>query len=237
MGNFIQDILGLVSRSKAVTPKDKDVVALGRFRQNFRNDNISGTPDMTAEQTTIKDISDYIVAKVPNELPNPGTAGQVLALDSSLQPIWKDDADTTTTIFQNSDIGALVGSYKGDVYVPTEVGIATLGVPHYVIDVPIGGSGISAVNDITNVIQIGGMIGITVSTPSGTGILLKGLVRVSGVALSTGQPVYFVNGGISKTAPSTTGQYVRIAGYCVSAALIGDPIIYFNPSPDFILLS
>ena len=239
MGNFIQDILGLVSRSKAVTPKDKDVVALGRFRQNFRNDNISGTPDMTAEQTTIKDISDYIVAKVPNELPNPGTEGQVLALNASLDPIWKDDADTTSTTFKNSDIAALSGSYKGDVYETVSSTILTLGAPAYLTGF-LETSSAAALDDITSATQMSRMIGVVVSGPigaTGNTLLIKGLVRASAPGAGIGQPVYFVNGGFSGTAPSTTGQYVRIAGYCVAAPLVGPSIIYFNPSPDFILLS
>jgi hypothetical protein len=83
------------------------------------------------------------------------------------------------------------------------------------------------------------MIGVVVTGPigaTGNTLLIKGLVRVSAAGLTLGAPVYFVNGGFSATAPSTTGQYVRIAGYCVAAPFIGDPIIYFNPSPDFILL-
>lgn len=238
MGNFIQDILGLVSRSKAVTPKDKDVVALGRFRQNFRNDNISGTPDMIAEQTTIKDISDYIVAKVPNELPNPGTEGQVLALDSSLQPIWKDDADTTTTIFQNSDISNDVGatsSAKGDKYIPTTAGIVLAAKPHYV-SAAIFGSDITPVSDITVASNMTGMIGMSITNAKADGILLKGLIRISSIPGNVGQTVYFINNNLSITAPSTSGEYVRIAGYIVDNPIDGT-LIYFNPSPDFILLS
>ena len=178
------------------------------------------------------------VWKDEGELPAPGTEGQVLALNASLEPIWKDDADTTTTIFQDSDIGALLGSYKGDVYVPSEPPLLmTMAAPHYVTGDFTGTTSFSPLNDITDASQMGAMIGISVNTGTSNALLLKGLVRVSGVALSSGQPVYFVNGGISKTAPSTTGQYVRIAGYCVSAPFLTDPIIYFNPSPDFILLS
>ena len=238
MGNIIQDIIGLVSRAKPVTPRDKDVIPLGRFKDGLRGDGVTG-PDMIAEQTTLKKVSDYIVAKVPNELPNPGTKGQVLALDANLDPIWKDDADTTTTIFQNSDISGDLGSYKGDIYVPSEPPfLVTLAIPHYITDVGLGqGTSMSPVNDITNATQMGGMIGISISTSSGNALLLKGLVRVSGT-LTVGAPVYFVNNSLSSTAPSTTGQYVRIAGYCVNAPVLGtQSIIYFNPSPDFILLS
>jgi hypothetical protein len=167
-----------------------------------------------------------------------GTEGQVLSLDANLKPVWKNDADTTSTTFKNSDIGALVGQYKGDVYETSSSTLLTLGAPAYVS----GFSDVSnavALNDITSVTQISRMIGVVVTGPigaTGNTLLIKGLVRVSAAGLTLGAPVYFVNGGFSATAPSTTGQYVRIAGYCVAAPFIGDPIIYFNPSPDFILL-
>ncbi len=238
MGNLIQDIIGLVTRAKSVTPKDKDVIPLGRFKSNLRDDNISG-PSMIAEQTTMKKVSDYIVSKVPNELPNPGTEGQVLALNASLDPIWKDDADTTSTTFKNTDIGALTGEYKGDVYETATSTLLSLGIPAYLTGF-LETSQAAAVDDITSATQMSRMIGVVVSGPigaTGNTLLIKGLVRASAPGAGIGQPVYFVNGGFSGTAPSTTGQYVRIAGYCVAAPLLGDAIIYFNPSPDFILLS
>jgi len=171
------------------------------------------------------------------ELPAPGTEGQVLALNASLEPIWKDD--TTSTRFKNTDIGASVGEYKGDVYETTTSSVLSLGTPAYVSGFSDNSSAV-ALNDITALTQINRMMGIVVPSPigaTGNTLLIKGLVRVSAAGLILGQPVYFVNGGVSATAPSTSGQYVRIAGYCVAAPFVGDPIIYFNPSQDFILLS
>ena len=237
MGNIIQDIIGLVARAKPVTPRDKDVIPLGRFKDGLRGDGVSG-PDMIAEQTTMKKVSDYIVAKVPNELPNPGTEGQVLALDSNLDPIWKDDADTTTTIFQNSDISNDVGatsSAKGDKYIPTIGGIVSAAKPHYV-SAAIFGTDITPVSDITSAANMTGMIGMSITNTKSDGILLKGLIRISSITGTVGQTVYFINDNLSTTAPSTSGQYVRIAGYIVDNPISGT-LIYFNPSPDFILLS
>lgn len=239
MGNIIQDILGLVVRKKPVAPKDKDILVMAREKKKYQFNNIQDSPDLDDQLTTVKQLSDYIVAKVPNELPNPGTEGQVLALNASLDPIWKDDADTTSTTFKNTDIDASVGSYKGDVYETTTSSVLTLGTPAYVSGFS-DTSGAIALSDITALTQMNRMMGVVVPSPvgsTGNTLLIKGLVRVSAVGLFIGAPVYFVNGGFSTTAPSTTGQYVRIAGHCVAAPFIGDPIIYFNPSPDFILLS
>jgi len=179
------------------------------------------------------------VWKDEGELPAPGTEGQVLALNASLEPIWKDDADTTTTIFKNTDIAAFTGQYKGDVYETTTGTVLTLGAPAYLTGF-LENSSAAALDDITSPTQMSRMIGVVVPSPigvTGNTLLIKGLVRTSAPGAGIGQPVYFVNGGFSGTAPSTTGQYVRIAGYCVAAPLLGDAIIYFNPSPDFILLS
>jgi len=173
------------------------------------------------------------------ELPAPGTEGQVLALNASLEPIWKDDADTTSTTFKNTDIGAFTGEYKGDVYETTTSTLLSLGIPAYLTGF-LETSSAAAVDDITSASQMSRMIGVVVSGPigaTGNTLLIKGLVRASAPGAGIGLPVYFVNGGFSGTAPSTTGQYVRIAGYCVATPLVGDAIIYFNPSPDFILLS
>ena len=173
------------------------------------------------------------------ELPAPGTEGQVLALNASLEPIWKDDADTTTTVFQNSDISSDVGatsSAKGDKYIPTITGLVSAAKPHYVSAGSPGGSDLTAVADITSAANMTGMIGMTITNSKAGGILLKGLIRISSITGTVGQTVYFINDNLSTTAPSTSGQYVRIAGYIVDNPISGT-LIYFNPSQDFILLS
>ena len=167
-----------------------------------------------------------------------GTEGQVLSLDADLKPVWKNDADTTTTIFQNSDISNDVGatsSAKGDKYIPTTTGIVSAAKPHYV-SAALFGSDLAPVSDITSAANMTGMIGMSITNSKADGILLKGLIRISSIAGTVGQTVYFINNNLSATAPSTSGQYVRIAGYIVDNPINGT-LIYFNPSPDFILLS
>ena len=168
-----------------------------------------------------------------------GTEGQVLSLDADLKPVWKNDADTTTTVFQNSDISSDVGatsSAKGDKYIPTTAGIVSAAKPYYVSAGSPGGSDLTAVSDITSAADMTGMIGMTITNTKADGILLKGLIRISSITGTVGQTVYFINDNLSTTAPSTSGQYVRIAGYIVDNPISGT-LIYFNPSPDFILLS
>ncbi len=167
-----------------------------------------------------------------------GTEGQVLSLNSDLEPIWKDDADTTTTAFQNSDISSDVGatsSAKGDKYIPTITGVVSAAKPYHVSAGSPGGSDLAAVSDITSAAKMTGMIGMTITNSKADGILLKGLIRISSITGTVGQTVYFINDNLSTTAPSTSGQYVRIAGYIVDNPISGT-LIYFNPSQDFILL-
>jgi len=232
MGNIIQDIIGLVTRAKPVTPRDKDVIALGRFKDGFRDDNVSG-PSMIAEQTTLKKVSDYIVAKVPNELPNPGTEGQVLALDSNLDPIWKDDADTTSTIFQTSDVPDTL-DYKGDVYIPTQTGVTlSAGKVHYLADSG-GNDRVAIVSDVTSAAQMTAFVGIAFGTDDTQGVLIKGIINLgSSPGGNIGDPVYLTGSGLlSSTAPSGAGEYVRVMGH-----YLGNNKVFFNPSQDFILLS
>ena len=232
MGNIIQDIIGLVTRAKPVTPRDKDVIALGRFKDGFRDDNVSG-PSMIAEQTTLKKVSDYIVAKVPNELPNPGTEGQVLALDSNLDPIWKDDADTTSTIFQTSDVPDTL-DYKGDVYIPTQTGVTlSAGKVHYLADGG-GGDRVAVVSDVTSAAQMTVFVGLAFTEDDTQGVLIKGIINLgSSPGGNIGDPVYLTgSGALSATAPSGAGEYVRVMGH-----YLGGNKVFFNPSQDFILLS
>ena len=240
MGNIIQDILGLVVRKKPVAPKDKDILVMARQKLKYQFNNIQDSPDLDDQLTTVKQLSDYIVAKVPNELPNPGTAGQVLALDSSLDPVWKDDADTTTTIFQQSDVPNSL-NHKGDTYiVDSGSGFAlTQGSVHYLNFFGTGSvNRFSVVSQLDNAIQMKGMIGIAYSTDASDGILLRGLIHLNyDVGGANGDQVYIAGSGqVSTTSPSGSGEYVRAVGYRIDN-VSGNSIIFFDPSKDNIELN
>lgn len=80
-----------------------------------------------------------------------------------------------------------------------------------------------------------GLLGIALGTSPSNGILLQGFARSSAYTQSNGQILYVSTtaGGITNTAPSGSGDIVRIIGYMVNA--IAD-VIYFNPSNDWIEL-
>ena len=206
---------------------------MARQKQQFKYRNIQESPDLDDQLTTMKQLSDYIVAKVPNELPNPGTAGQVLALDSSLDPIWKDDADTTSTIFQTSDVPSSL-DHKGDVYIPTATGVTlSAGKVHYLAA---DGSNdrLAVVSSVTSAAQMTVFVGLAFTEDDTQGVLIKGIINLgSNPGGNIGDPLYLTgSGALSATAPSGTGEYVRVMGH-----YLGNNKVFFNPSQDFILLS
>ena len=161
-----------------------------------------------------------------------GTAGQVLSLNSDLEPVWKNDASTPT--FDKDDVPSTYDA-KGDVYIP-DAGIAALtqGAVHFINSLAGTTTRATVISDITSSGQMTAMVGIALTTSYTDGLLIKGIINVgSNVGTSVGQVIYLTGtGGLSSTAPTGTGEYVRVAGY-----YLGDNKVFFNPSQDFILLS
>ena len=78
------------------------------------------------------------------------------------------------------------------------------------------------------------MLGIAVADDTPT-FLVKGIIRNAVYAgFTTGAPLYVhtTAGDITGTAPSGTGDIVRVVGYSVNGTI---RVIYFNPSNDFIV--
>ena len=87
--------------------------------------------------------------------------------------------------------------------------------------------------DASAVSTANGMIGIAIATGE-VKFLIRGIARHSDwSALGTGSPLYLSTSGgeLTTTAPSTTGNAVRVIGHCTNT---GTREIYFNPSPDWI---
>jgi len=85
-----------------------------------------------------------------------------------------------------------------------------------------------------------GLIAIAVSTSSQDGMLVSGVIKVAdntGFSAASEGDVLYVSttaGHITSTAPSVTGDIVRVVGYVVDAT---NGIVYFDPSKDWIELS
>ena len=79
------------------------------------------------------------------------------------------------------------------------------------------------------------MLGVALGSNSGTsGMLLQGLFRKASHGFSAGAPLYVstTSGAFTTTAPSGSGDYVRVVGYVVDSN-----IIYFNPSGTWVEVS
>lgn len=85
-----------------------------------------------------------------------------------------------------------------------------------------------------------GLLAIATATNSRDGMLLKGAVRVSSnsdfSSANAGDKLYVSASAtrITSTAPTGSGQYVRLVGYAIDAS---NGIIFFDPSSDYIELS
>ena len=79
------------------------------------------------------------------------------------------------------------------------------------------------------------MLAVALGSNSGTsGMLLQGLFRKASHGFSAGAPLYVstTSGAFTTTAPSGSGDYVRVVGYVVDSN-----IIYFNPSGTWVQVS
>jgi len=84
------------------------------------------------------------------------------------------------------------------------------------------------------------LLGVAVGTsPTTNGMLLKGFVQIAASLINgtaaDGQPVY-VSETASEfdfTAPSGTGDFIRVVGYCVDISG-SDILLYFDPDPTWV---
>lgn len=85
-----------------------------------------------------------------------------------------------------------------------------------------------------------GLLAIATATASNNGMLVSGVVKVannSGFSSASEGDVLYVSttaGDVTSTAPTATGDIVRVVGYVLDAA---NGIIYFDPSKDWFELS
>ena len=86
-----------------------------------------------------------------------------------------------------------------------------------------------------------GLVGVALGTsPTTNGVLLRGMINLSGMTVTTGQPIYISPssaGAFTSTIPTTGGDIVRILGYSMYNAS-GYPlnVMFFNPDTSFIEL-
>jgi len=98
-----------------------------------------------------------------------------------------------------------------------------------------GGWNLTNANPATSAATSGSLVAMALDDdPDVDGMLLRGIARPLLSGGAGGKTVYFdsVDGGLTTTVPTTSGYIVRIAGHCLDANTI-----YFNPSPDWIILA
>nr|BAR36755.1 hypothetical protein [uncultured Mediterranean phage uvMED] len=126
------------------------------------------------------------------------------------------------------DPGSSTGDYNGDLFFGFNNTATTAGSVY----TPMIVSGtttiwVQADQDVEG--RYDGLLAIAVGSNSSSGMLLRGVVT-SGEGLTIGGKIYLGDGGaFTQTAPSGSGDHVRVLGYALS-----DSTIYFNPDNTYI---
>jgi hypothetical protein len=79
-----------------------------------------------------------------------------------------------------------------------------------------------------------GLLAFAISSSSSGGMLVRGFIRNNSWSFTAGLPVYIsvTTGAVSQTAPTGSGDVVRIVGHAIGAS-----ILYFNPSSTWIVIA
>jgi hypothetical protein len=135
-------------------------------------------------------------------------------------------ASAPNTELDNSDVG-----YGEVVYIGSST--TTAGRLYYLDAV--GGWSFADANAVSS---SSGMLAIAMGSNSGTdGMLIRGFYRSSAFPSGNIGDILYVStavGDLSRTAPTATGDVVRIVGYIIGTTT--NTRIYFNPSSDWIEL-
>jgi len=157
-----------------------------------------------------------------------GTTGQVLTTNGTDAATWEDapspvGIDLALNTRSNPYSGA--GDHEG-----TVLSIGTLGLTVgtvYLWD----GSGEWANANAGAVATADGLMGVATATGVAPDVLVSGIIQLASVPGSAGDVLYLdtTNGTLTATAPSGSGEIVRVMGYNLDGSRI-----YFNPSQDWL---
>jgi hypothetical protein len=77
------------------------------------------------------------------------------------------------------------------------------------------------------------MLAFALGTSASDGMLVRGYIRNSGFTTNTGNIVYVSTtaGEVTTTAPSSSGDVIRIIGYSIDGT---NEIIYFSPDNSWV---
>ena len=204
--------------------------------------NIESPNGSTPAQVIINDLDDShaVVIGVPSNLTSnvdfilpdsEGSANQVLKTDGSGNLSYDTVGDVIDnrkfTKTSNTD-----GDSNGDVvFIGGTTSMTTGALYHYKSD------GTWELADADSAATCDGLLGIALGASSDTnGVLLRGMVTIDHDPGAVGD-VLFVSttaGDITATAPSGSGDIVRVVGYCLDAS---NGQIWFNPDGAFVEVS
>jgi len=150
-------------------------------------------------------------------------ANSDITLDATSELILGDDTKIVldTNIATNSQMnGTIIKSVSSSTVQGVIYGLTT-GTPAWVAA--------DADLDVTTK-----LLAIATSTNANAGMLVNGVYRDSSHGFTVGSPLYVSNtaGVLTNTAPSGTGDYVRVVGYAIDANHI-----YFNPDNTWVQIS
>ena len=122
------------------------------------------------------------------------------------------------------------GAYGDIVTFGSGTGFTTGGLYYYAT------SGTWTLADASSVAASSGLLSIALGATPSSGMLLRGYAKYAGTSYTSMtlggiQYISGTAGSFTQTAPSITGDVVRIIGYSIDAA---NDILYFNPSNDWI---
>ena len=167
----------------------------------------SVTDQLSGSLFSVNDISGIPVMEVfSDDTINMGTFGaEAIVISGS--------TTTTTDLKETVDFGGGTGLTPGDLLYLSSSGDWTNA-------------------NATSISSSAGLLGIALDTSGSNGVLLRGKVSFSGKSYedmtTVGAPLYIstTSGGFTETAPTGTGEIVRVIGYVVDTT---NNILYFCP--------
>lgn len=157
-----------------------------------------------------------------------GTAGQVLTTNGTDAATWEDAPSPIgidLALVTRDSAYSTAGDHEG-----TVLSIGTLGLTVgtvYMWD----STGEWGTANATTSATATGLMGIATATAVGPDVLTDGIIQLASVPGSTGDPLYLdtTNGLLTATAPTASGNVVRILGYN-----LGGNRVHFNGSHDWL---
>ena len=157
-----------------------------------------------------------------------GTNGQVLTTNGTNAATWEDNPSPVgidLALVTRDTAYAAAGDHEGTVL---SIGTLSLTVGTvYMWD----STGEWGTANATTTATATGLMGIATDTAVAPDVLTDGIIQLASVPGATGDPLYLdtTNGALTATAPSASGNVVRILGYN-----LGGNRIHFNGSHDWL---